>query len=122
MAVTPIENDGFEAGGELEEARLCVHLRGHADLDAEDVLDGFVAEVDREASAGAVREVVVDMRDLEFMNSSCLKTLVTWLYNVRRRPTSAQYLIRFLSDRAAFWQERSLATLKAFAPAIVLLD
>ena len=51
------------------------------------------------------------------MNSSCLKTLVTWLNNVRQRPPSAQYLVRFLQDRTAYWQERSLAALKAFAPA-----
>ena len=33
-----------------------------------------------------------------------------------------QYLIRFLRDRAAYWQERSLGALKAFAPARVQLD
>jgi anti-anti-sigma factor len=122
VAVTPIHSAEFDAGGERDESRLCVSLRGHADVHAKSALDGFVAEVDREASVGPVAEVVVDMRRLEFMNSSCLKTLVTWLNNVRQRPAAEQYLIRFLQDRAAYWQERSLAALKAFAPAIVHVE
>ena len=122
MSVTPVVSAEFSAAGERVQARLSVSMRGHADVDAKAALDGFVAEVDREASSGLVTEVVVDLRRLEFMNSSCLKTLVTWLNNVRQRPASGQYLIRFLQDRTAYWQERSLAALKAFAPAIVEVE
>jgi hypothetical protein len=122
VSVTPIASSEFNAGSEREEARLRVSLSGHADVGAKGALDGFVAEVDREASNGPVTEVVVDLRRLAFMNSSCLKTLVTWLNNVRQRPASAQYLVRFLQDRTAYWQERSLAALKAFAPAIVQVE
>jgi anti-anti-sigma factor len=122
MAVTPVVSAEFNAVGERHDARLDVSLRGHADVNAKRALDGFVAEVDREASAGPVAEVVVDLRRLEFMNSSCLKTLVTWLNNVRQRAATEQYPIRFLRDRAAYWQERSLGALKAFAPGIVELD
>ena len=86
-------------------------------------LDGFVADVDKEARAADwVAEVVVDMRSLDFMNSSCLKTIVTWLNNVRQRPASEQYPIRFVRDRNAYWQERSLDALKAFAPGIVTVE
>jgi hypothetical protein len=122
VSVTPIESSEFHAGTEREDACLRVSLSGHADVAAKGALDGFVAEVDREACIGPVTEVVVDLRTLAFMNSSCLKTLVTWLNNVRQRPPSAQYLIRFLQDRTAYWQERSLAALKAFAPAIVQVE
>jgi hypothetical protein len=122
VGVTPIESSEFKAGSEREATRLCVSLSGHADVGAKGALDGFVAEVDREASDGPVIDVVVDLRRLAFMNSSCLKTLVTWLNNVRQRPASAQYLVRFRQDRNAYWQERSLAVLKAFAPAIVQVE
>jgi hypothetical protein len=122
LSVTPIASTEFNAGTAREDSRLRVNLSGHADVGAKGALDGFVAEVDREASSGQVAEVVVDLRSLAFMNSSCLKTLVTWLNNVRQRPPSAQYLIRFLQDRTAYWQERSLAALKAFAPAIVQVE
>jgi anti-anti-sigma factor len=121
-AVRPIRGAEFNAASKREEARLCIALQGHADVGAKTALDGFVAEVDREASSGSVTEVVVDMRSLDFMNSSCLKTLVTWLNNVRQRPESKQYPIRFLRDHNAYWQERSLDALRAFAPGIVKVE
>jgi hypothetical protein len=121
-AVTPIDTTEFKAGTTREEGRLHVRLWGHADVDARDAFDRFMAEVDREARAGAVGELVVDLRPLAFMNSSNLKTLVTLLNNVRQRPSSERYAIRFLRDRDAHWQERSLGALKAFAPGIVEID
>jgi anti-anti-sigma factor len=120
--ITPIDGTEFNAAGERDDERLCVKLRGHADVGAKSALDGFVAQVDREASADWVSEVVVDLRRLDFMNSSCLKTLVTWLNNVRQRPADEQYSIRFLRDQNAYWQERSLDALKAFAPGIVKVE
>ena len=118
----PGEDGSFRAARTREEGRLCVRMRGHADVGAKATLDGIVAEVDKEAGADAVQEVVVDLRRLDFMNSSCLKTLVTWLNNVRQRPAEQQYRIRFLRDVNAYWQERSLAALQAFAPAIVTVE
>jgi anti-anti-sigma factor len=120
--VRPIEGADFNAATERGDARLCVRLCGHADVGAKRALDGFVAEVDRAASADRVEEVVVDLRRLDFMNSSCLKTFVTWLKSVRQRPAAEQYPIRFLRDQNAHWQERSLDALKAFAPGIVTVE
>ncbi|HEY7374175.1 MAG TPA: hypothetical protein VIF57_18580 [Polyangia bacterium] len=122
VVIAPVEAAEFKAAGERDDARLCIRLRGHADVGAKSALDGFVAEVDRQASADWVDEVVVDLRRLDFMNSSCLKTLVTWLNNVRQRPADEQYPIRFLRDQDAYWQERSLDALKAFAPGIVSVE
>jgi len=121
-AMMPGEDNSFRVARTREEERLCVRMRGHADVGAKTTLDGIVAEVDKEASADAVPEVVVDLRRLDFMNSSCLKTLVTWLNNVRQRPADQQYRIRFLRDVNAYWQERSLGALQAFAPAIVTVE
>jgi hypothetical protein len=122
-AVAPIQGGEFNAASGRDEGRLRVELRGHADVGAKHALDGFVAEVDKEArGADWVAEVVVDMRSLDFMNSSCLKTIVTWLNNVRLRPEAEQYPIRFVRDRSAYWQERSLDALKAFAPGIVTVE
>src|SRR5262245_12289055 len=122
VAVTPVDSAEFNADSERDEGRLRVQLRGHADVGAKSALDGFVAEVDREAGADWVAEVVVDLQRLDFMNSSCLKTLVTWLNDVRQRPESEQYPIRFVRDRNAYWQERSLDALRAFAPGIVKIE
>jgi hypothetical protein len=117
---SPIDTAEFKAG-DPRGGRLHVRLWGNADVDARRRSTASW-RVDREACAGAVAQLVIDLRPLAFMNSSNLKTLVTLLNNVRQRPSAEQYAIRFLPDRDAHWQERSLSALKAFAPGIVEID
>jgi hypothetical protein len=52
------------------------------------------------------------MRELEFMNSSCLKAFVSWIAKLEDvEDPQAQYRIRFLSDATKLWQRRSLGAL-----------
>src|SRR5262245_9803906 len=95
-AVKPIEDPEFVARGELDGARRRLHLWGKADMRANDPLDKCLGAVDDRALADAAEEVVVDLRELVFMNSSCLKAVVTWLGRVQDRPTAQRYRVRFL--------------------------
>jgi len=122
QAVKPIEDSEFIARGELDGARLRLHLWGNADMRAKDPLDKFLGAVDDRAVADAAEEVVVDLRELVFMNSSCLKAVVTWLGRVQDRPTAQRYRVRFLKEPAAHWQVRSLHALASFAPEIVRVE
>jgi hypothetical protein len=121
-AVKPIEDSEFVARSELDGTRMRLHLWGNADMRAKDPLDKFLGAVDDRAVADAAEEVVVDLRELVFMNSSCLKAVVTWLGRVQDRPSSKRYRVRFLKEPAAHWQVRSLHALAAFAPEIVRVE
>jgi hypothetical protein len=118
----PIEDAEFTATGQFEGARLTLRLWGNADLRAKERLDVFLEAADRQSMAAAVKEVVVDFRELVFMNSSCLKALVTWLGKVQDRAADQQYAIRFLKEPAAHWQMRSLHALAAFAGDILTIE
>jgi hypothetical protein len=122
QAVAPIDDAEFRARSMVEGRRLVLHFWGNADMRAKSPLDAFLAAADGKACAAAVEEVVVDLRELVFMNSSCLKALVTWLATVQERPAAERYLIRFLKEPAAHWQVRSLHALAAFAPDIVQIE
>ncbi|MCX4239326.1 STAS domain-containing protein [Paraliomyxa miuraensis] len=86
-----------------------VRLRGSAELGSKDLLDEFLASVF--AASHDRREVVVDLSELEYMNSSALKSLVTWIVRVRDLPESRRHKIRFLSNPELHWQQRSLHSL-----------
>jgi hypothetical protein len=60
--------------------------------------------------------VHVDVRHLEFMNSSSLKAFVTWVVSLSELGVASRYRILFMSGRRPSWQARSLATLRCFAP------
>jgi hypothetical protein len=120
--VTPVNDSDFKADGVLEAMRLVLRLRGNADLRTKEKLDVFLAAADERALSARVEEVAVDFRDLVFMNSSCLKAMVTWLTKVQDRPNAEQYRIVFIKQPTAHWQTRSLNALLTFAPGLVQIE
>jgi hypothetical protein len=108
-------SEDFAATAALEGAAIRARITGNADLAARDVLEPFLVRLESEAQRLKVREVAVDLRDLEFMNSSCFKGFVTWIGALQELPAGDQYRIRFLSNPNMHWQRRSLHALKCFA-------
>jgi hypothetical protein len=62
----------------------------------------------------------VDLCDLYFMNSSCLKAFVSLIYKVNT--TGRPYQIHLQMNPRQPWQRRSLEPLKRLAPAVVFLE
>src|SRR5256885_16681866 len=95
-----------------------VTLVGNADLNVKTQLDRFLASVHQQARRASAEEVVVDLRRLEFMNSSCLKSFVWWISTVQRL-TPDNYPSVFLSSPSMYWQRRSLNALACLATDLV---
>ena len=99
-----------------------VRLVGSAESSAMAPLGDLLGRLHGEAVRLAVREVTIDMRDLEFMNSSCFKAFVSWVGHVEELALERQYQIRFLSDEKKHWQARSLGALMCFATHIIRVE
>jgi hypothetical protein len=112
----------FTAQASASERRILVTLTGTADLTVKSQLDRFLREVHAEAQRCLAEEVTVDVRQLEFMNSSCLKCLVWWISTVQEQPGEAKYRIVFLSSPSAYWQRRSLNALACLANDIITIQ
>ena len=106
----------------ITDSVMTVHLRGTADLEAKPALDNYILAVHREARRLNVAKVAVNLRELEFMNSSSFKVFVAWLSQVQELPTEEQYRIHFLSNPNMHWQRRSLAALSCFAVDLVAIE
>ena len=106
----------------LADSVLTTRFRGTADYEAKPQLDDYVAALHQEASRLGVSKVVVDIRELEFMNSSSFKVFVTWLSQLQDQPADKQYRIHFLSNPNMHWQRRSLAALSCFATDLVTIE
>ena len=74
----------------------------------------------RQALANQLRRVTIELEELEFINSSCLKAMVAWIYKVdtEGRP----YKIHLRRDAKMHWQRTSLATLQRLAPDVVVIE
>ena len=104
-----------------EEGALVAKLSGTADLRVTDSVEAILNRVHQKALELSIPEVRMDLRDLEFMNSSCFKSFVSWISDVSDL-TSGQYRIRFLSNPSILWQRRSLHALSCFAAELVTIE
>lgn len=118
----PITSKIFQATASDEGTIATLRLLGTADASVHAYVQQAVTAMREQASALHVSEVVVDMRDLEFMNSSCFKCLITWLSDLLEQPVEQRYRIRFLSDPSKHWQHRSLRALSCFAVDLVTIE
>jgi anti-anti-sigma factor len=118
-----LSGSGFmTANGALDDSSIAVTFTGTADTETRADLDRFVKQLHVEAMRLRVPTVVIDLRDLEFMNSSCLKILVSWLAQLRDLPGDQPYKIRIRSNPNLLWQRRSLAALSCFAVDLVTIE
>jgi hypothetical protein len=105
----------FTAQASASDKHIKVCLSGTADLMVAGQLDHFLRDVHSEAQRSLAEEVTVDVRRLEFMNSSCLKSFVWWICKVQEQVGAGRYRIVFVSSPSVGWQRRSLNALARLA-------
>jgi hypothetical protein len=92
-----------------------VALSGTADRTVKGYMDRFVHSLHAEARRQALTGVNVDVRRLEFMDSTCLKSFAWWIATVHDLPVEDRYRIVFLSSPTVYWQRRNLNALAGTA-------
>jgi hypothetical protein len=116
------EPHGLEIQGTAQAGSLVLRFEGNADMSAIEALDVYLGDVHVRALETKISSVVVDFKQLEFMNSSCFKCFVTWLGKVQDLPEAQRYRIVFASNRDLHWQRRSLNALRSFAMDVVSIE
>jgi hypothetical protein len=111
-----------KGGPTLEDGTLMCRLAGSADMRAVGRLEAFLARVHQTAIGNALSKVTVDLRDLEFMNSSCFMSLVLWLTCVQEVRKSGRYTVTVKSNPNKVWQRRGLSELRMYATDILTIE
>jgi hypothetical protein len=114
-----IKTDALHSEATYVAPAVNVRLVGSAESEALGPLGDLLGRLHGEAVRLAVREVTVDVRELEFMNSLCFKTFVSWLGELQELDPGRRYRIRFLSDENKHWQRPSLRVLSGVAADLV---
>ncbi len=112
----------FHSTPELVGGTLVLRLDGEIALDITTALKRILEAVHTEAVAQKVTEVVLDLTQLEFLNSSGIKHFVTWLQVASDLPEDAGYRIRIVGSATFIWQRRCFETLRCFAPRLVSVE
>lgn len=120
--VSGIEKHGVAVAVEDDENGIRVRLAGNADSRVKNDLQALLLETHMVARQRHIPRVLVDFRDLEFMNSACFKAFVLWLAELRGLARDQQYCIHFVSNPNIYWQRRSLYALSCFAADLVRIE
>jgi hypothetical protein len=112
----------FAVEATLQDRAIVARFTGNADLRARETLEKFLVGLHAEAQRVAAEKVVVDFHRLEFMNSSCFKSFVSWIGEVQDLPADKQYRIHFRSNSEMLWQRRSLHALRCFAVDLITIE
>lgn len=121
-AVESVREAEFQADASLVDRALSITLTGNADLNVKFALDKFLGAAHEKAIVAGAQEVTVDVRRLEFMNSSCLKCFVTWISKIQDTAPDKQYKVAFVSSPSMYWQKRSLHALSCLASDLVTVQ
>lgn len=103
----------------LEHGRATVYLSGNGDMAAIAPLDAYLKGLHQVVLGMHYRSVHVDCGELYFLNSSCLKAILSWIHTLGASPSP--YGVHFITAAAAPWQRRSLEALRRLAPDIVTI-
>lgn len=112
----------FSVEATLQERVIDARFTGNADLRAREALEKFLVGLHAEVQRVGAEKVLVDFHRLEFMNSSCFKSFVTWIGEVQDLQAEKQYRIHFRSNPEMLWQRRSLHALRCFAVDLITIE
>jgi hypothetical protein len=118
----PVSLPTFSIAHEVTDSAIIVYLRGNADSDMAEVFASYLERLHEAALASKKREVVLDARELYFLTSSCIKSLVVAIKRLMAVETRLQYKIRLVTTPALRWQERSFEVLTRIAPLLVSIS
>ena len=119
LDLLPVSLPTFSINHQANEQQIIVYLRGNADSDVADAFALYLQQLHDVAIASKVREVVFDSRELYFLTSACIKSLVVAIKRLMAVEARHQYKIRLVTTPALRWQERSFEVLTRIAPLLV---
>lgn len=121
LAKVTCAQSNFQATPSAEPDKLTIKLTGEGNLEAVDAIRTVLTGAHSEAQRLALKEVVIDLTELEFLTSSGIKHFVSWLREASLLGDSA-YAIRFVSSPKVSWQRRSLQALQIFASKLLTIE
>lgn len=117
-----VQRPAFSASTTTDGSHMELRLDGNADTEVVTELASYLNGVHAAAQLAGVKEVIVDLRGLFFMTSSCFKCFLTWVSAIEELDETKRYVIRLEANANLHWQRRSLDALRNFATHVVSLN
>lgn len=119
--LVPFNAEGLSIVPRMESGLMRINVAGTVEMrEPGELLNPYWTMIDEEARRHGIKRVEVDLRDLNFMNSSGILTFVRWITRAKGHPADASYTLVLKYDRNVTWQRTSIPTLAKLAPNVVV--
>jgi len=119
--IAPLYAEGLNVVPSIEDGVMHIKITGAVEMrDPGEILTPYWNKIDEKALERSLRVVEVDLRDLSFMNSSGILTLVRWITKAKGHAAGKSYQLVLQYDRNVTWQRTSIPTLAKLAPEVVV--
>lgn len=89
----------------------CIDLQ-----DPDPVITPFFNKVHDQVLETGIKEVILDFKDLNFLNSSGIKTITKWIMKIPTLADDKKYKMKLVYSEEITWQRTSLMILTYLAP------
>jgi hypothetical protein len=121
-AITSLSSGDLKIVPAQDGGMLRIKMSGIIDMrDPQTLLNPYWEGIDKELVDTGIKEVELDVRGLDFMNSSGIICMVRWLTLAKAHPPEKAYRIVVQHDPTIGWQKKNIPLFLKLAPAIVVL-
>ena len=114
LELESLTRETYSITPKLDGKRLFVKLAGTFDMTSAAPLQAYLEAVRSEARRLRILELLIDVSEVYYLGSSCIKCFVSLTVNLQRG--TAGMLLRLLINSRLDWQERAFAVLSRLAP------
>jgi hypothetical protein len=118
LRVPAVDDPDFVA--EYDDRARVLRLVGSADNATAPGLANLFGDLHEELLAKKAKQVTVDMRDLDFLGTGCVRELITWFKQLEG--IIGRYTIKLRSNPAIAWQRNTLPALTCFDTTLVSVE
>jgi hypothetical protein len=121
-AIAPLASGDLKIVPALDGQILRIKMSGVVDMrDPQALLNPYWEKVDKEIVSAGLKEVELDVRALDFMNSSGIICMVRWITQAKSHTPEEAYRIVVQHEPTIGWQKKTIPLFLKLAPGLVAL-
>ena len=120
LRTQPIKTENYSLEADGPTPQLRVRLKGTFDMTANPDLSLFLVSIEGEIKRQAAREITIDVSEVYYLGSSCIKSFVALIEALKKLDFHPQ--TRVLVSPRLDWHERTFSILARLAPASVTIE
>lgn len=121
--IEPLHFENAIASLENNNDGLTLVLSGDIDMrDTSLELLPYLLEIHNALILNNIKDIRLNLINLNFMNSNGIKTLINWIMKLTEMPDDKQYKIIITANNNIAWQESTLPVLQKLFPDFIIVE